>query len=251
MTRYLFFSALFFTFIANNGCSNKKHDQAATLPTPASDTSNTAAGKTLPATNPVKDPASFIPKGYVLFEKITGDLNKDGLPDCVLIIKATDPAKLVKDEYRGELDRNRRGIVILFNKNNGYELAEKNYDCFSSENEDGGVYFAPELSATISKGNLYLSYGHGRYGDWSYTFRFNNTGFELIGYDASHNNGPVINRQTSINFLTGKKQEKVNTNENADSGEEVFKETRTGIPVKALIKLADIKDFEELDRHEW
>ena len=29
----------------------------------------------------------FIPKGYKLFEKISGDLNKDGLEDCVLIIR--------------------------------------------------------------------------------------------------------------------------------------------------------------------
>ncbi|MBL7973320.1 MAG: hypothetical protein JNJ85_00310, partial [Candidatus Kapabacteria bacterium] len=53
--------------------------------------------------------ADFIPKGYILFEPINGDLNKDGIDDCVLIIKGTDKQYIVKDEYRGELDRNRRG----------------------------------------------------------------------------------------------------------------------------------------------
>ena len=38
----------------------------------------------------------FIPKGYKLFEKISGDLNKDGLDDCVLIIKATRKDGFVK-----------------------------------------------------------------------------------------------------------------------------------------------------------
>ena len=34
--------------------------------------------------------SAFLPKGYVVFEKINGDLNKDGIEDCVLIIKGTD-----------------------------------------------------------------------------------------------------------------------------------------------------------------
>ena len=78
-------------------------------------------------------------------------LNKDGLEDCALIIKGPDKSKIVKDESRGELDRNRRGIIVLLQKNEGYELAVKNYDCFSSENEDGGVYFAPDLGVEITK----------------------------------------------------------------------------------------------------
>ena len=68
-----------------------------------------------------KNPADFIPKGYVLhtyeggisagsWDEIKGDLNKDGLEDVVLIIKGTDKSKIIHDEYRGELDRNRREI---------------------------------------------------------------------------------------------------------------------------------------------
>jgi hypothetical protein len=190
--------------------------------------------------------SDYLPKGYVIFEKIAGDLNKDGIEDCILIIKGTDSNKFVTDEYRGKLDRNRRGIIVLFNKKDQYELALENYDCFSSENEDGGVYFPPELSIEIKKGNLYAHYGHGRYGYWEYTFRFNNSAFELIGYDVS-NGGPVIESKTSINFLTKKKQEKVNTNENAQGGDEIFKVTRKNIYINRLIKLSEIKDFDELD----
>jgi len=194
-----------------------------------------------------KNPTDFLPKGFVVYERINGDLNKDGMEDCVLIIKGTDKNQIVTDEYRGELDRNRRGIIVLFSKNGHYELAVKNYDCFSSENEDGGVYFAPELSVAIEKGNLYVGYGHGRYGDWQYTFRFQNSDFELIGYDQSDNRGPIIQRETSINFLSKKKQEKVNTNEDAESGDEVFKETWKNIFVDKRIKLSEVKDFDELD----
>jgi hypothetical protein len=192
-------------------------------------------------------PNDFLPKGYVIFEKIYGDLNKDTLDDCILIIKGTDTSKIITDEYRGKLDRNRRGIIILFNKKEHYKLAVKNYGCFSSENEDGGVYFPPDLSIEIKKGNLFIHYGHGRYGYWQYIFRHKNSDFELIGYDESSDRGPVIESMTSINFLTQKKQEKVNTNEKAESGEEAFRETWKNIKVTKFIKLSEIKDFDELD----
>jgi len=194
-----------------------------------------------------QNPSDFLPKGYVVFEKITGDLNKDHIDDCILLIKGTDTGKIITDEFRGRLDRNRRGMIILFRKNGKYELALKNYNCFSSENEDGGVYFAPELSIEIGNGNLYVQYGHGRYGNWKYTFRNQRSGFELIGYDASDCRGPIINSMTSINFLTKTKQVKLNINENADSGEEEFKTRSTKIKVGELIKLSGIKDFDELD----
>ena len=187
----------------------------------------------------------FIPEGYIISEKINGDLNKDGLEDCIIIIKGTDKNKICKDENSGLLDRNRKGIIILLNINGSYELAVKNYDCFSSENEDGGNYYAPELSVKIKKDKLYINYSHGRYGYWVYTFRLQKSDFVLISYDASYNRGPVINIKTSINFLTHKKVVKVNTNENADSGEEAFKENVTKISSTKPISLDEIKNFDE------
>ena len=44
-------------------------------------------------------PTDFIPKGYVEFEKHFGDLNKDGLEDCVLIIKKTDATNIVINQF--------------------------------------------------------------------------------------------------------------------------------------------------------
>lgn len=193
-----------------------------------------------------KNPADFIPKNYISFDTIYGDLNKDGREDCALIIKGTNKSKIVTDEYRGKLDRNRRGIIVLLNKQEGYELAVKNYDCFSSENEEGGVYYAPELDFEIQSGKLYISYRHGRYGYWQYMFRLQDNDLALIGYDASSNTGPVVNVETSINFLTKKKITNENTSEEADSGEEVFEKTETKITRTKLLKLSEIKDFDEL-----
>jgi hypothetical protein len=188
----------------------------------------------------------FIPKGFVLSSTSIGDLNKDGVDDKVLLVKGTDKGAFVKNEYGELVDRNRRGLVILFKKGDLYELVLKNANCFSSENEDGGVYYAPELSLEIGKGNLYVNYAHGRYGYWKYTFRYRKGDFYLIGYDNSEG-GAAVEKETSINFLSKKKQVKVNTNENAQGGDEVFKETWTNITVTKLLKLREIKDFENFE----
>jgi hypothetical protein len=194
-----------------------------------------------------QSPTDFIPEGYVVFETKYGDLNKDGSNDCVLIIKGTDNNQIITDEYLGKIDRNRRGIIVLFNSDQHYVLALQNYDCFSSENEDGGGYYPPELSVEIESGNLFVQYSHGRNGGWTYTFRFQNSDFELIGYDMNDYDGPVINNETSINFSTKTKQIKVNTNENDGGGEEIFSTTMKKIFIDQLIKLSHIKDFDELE----
>lgn len=194
-----------------------------------------------------KSPTEFIPAGYVVFEELQGDLNRDNQADYVFIIKGTDRDKFVKDEYRGELDRNRRGIIIAFKSPNGYEHVLENRDCFSSENEDGGIYFAPELDVTISKGNLRIHYAHGRYGYRTYSFRYQNSDFELIGYDDSQNRGPVVERSVSINLLTKKMRIRENVNENAEGGEERFKESWKKFTLSKPIRLSEIVDFDEFE----
>jgi hypothetical protein len=197
-----------------------------------------------------QDLHAFLPKGFVVFEKVVGDLNKDGLDDCVLIIKGTDTNQIITDEYRGRLDQNRRGIIVLFNKNGHYYLVSKNDDCFSSENEDGGVYFAPELSVEIKNGNLTAHYGHGRYGYWKYTFRFRNLDFELIGYDQAEKSSFISDWVTfdevSINLMTKKKLIKKVISVNTD-GKETYRESWKNLSVNGRVRLSEIKDFDELD----
>jgi hypothetical protein len=128
-----------------------------------------------------------------------------------------------------------------------YELVIKSEDCFSSENEDGGVYFAPELGVEIKKSKLYISYSHGRYGYWGYVFRYQNSDFELIGYINSESQGPVVESETSINFSTKDKIVKVNTNPDAEGGDEVFETSKTKISIDNLFKLSEIEDFDQID----
>ena len=187
---------------------------------------------------------AYLPASYTLFEAIQGDLNQDGLKDVVLIVKATDPKQWVTDEYRGKLDRNRRGVIVLLNAKGQYQKVVQNLSLFSSGNEDGGVYFAPELVPSIEKGLLKLHYAHGRYGYWAYQFRLEGHDMRLIGYDSSDNFGPYVNSETSVNFLTAKKLVRENLNKDPDSDPK-FKETWSKVNV-APMYLSKIHDIDDL-----
>ena len=189
----------------------------------------------------------FIPKGYKLFEKISGDLNKDGLEDCVLIIKATRKDGFIKNSFDKVVDRNRRGIIVLFSEEKGYKVAVKNYNCFSSENEDGGVYFAPYLSIDIRNSKLFVHYAHGRYGYWEYCFRYQDSDFMLIGYESFGSQGPTVLGKVSINFLTGVRYDDDNVNKYDDDAEEKFVRKVIKLKKEPLKKLSEIDDFDELE----
>lgn len=193
-----------------------------------------------------KSPAEFVPAGYVVTQKIQGDLNKDDQADSVLIIKGTDEANFVKDESGRKVDRNRRGIVIALRNQDHYELVLESRSCFSSENEDGGVYFPPELGVFVEKGNLRVHYSHGRYGFRTYKFRYQNSDFELIGFDSSEDQGPVVLRSVSINFVTKKMRTRENTNQYSEPGGERFRESWKDFVLAKPIRLREIAYFDYL-----
>ncbi len=68
----------------------------------------------------------------------------------------------------------------------------------------------------------------------------------LIGYDDSSNHGPVVDSETSINFLTQKKRHRDNLNKHQDDDELHFKETWSRVHA-VPIYLSSIKDFDALD----
>lgn len=205
-----------------------------------------AAGQSTPGA--ARSPSELVPAGFVIIEDIRGDLNKDGLEDRILLIKATDRSKVIKDEYRGRLDRNRRGMIVAIQGDSEYRAVASNPTCFSSENEDGGVYFAPELSVTVTNGILNIHYAHGRYGYWEYKFRVQNADVELIGYEDSENQGPTVLRETSINLSTKRMLVRENMDPQAEpDGKEKFREIRKSFVLKRPISLRAIRDFDAFD----
>ncbi len=193
----------------------------------------------------------FIPEDYILYDIVHGDLNQDSIADIVLIIKGTEPEKWQKNHMNELVDRNRRGLVVLLKDYDGYEQVALNKELFASENEDGGVYYAPELDVNIDQGILNLHFSHGRYGWWNYKFRYENMDFELIGYDQSDNAGPVIREITSINFLTKQKKTQVNTNDDTNFEQEEFEESWTNLDIEKPIRLSEIDQIDELDFNEF
>lgn len=195
--------------------------------------------------------SDFIPKGYIEYDKCFGDLNKDGLKDCVLMIKKVDTTHVIINRFGNKVDRNRRGVIILFRNKNGFQIVDENYDCFLSENEDGGLYYPPQLSVEIKMNSLLFNYEHGRYGFWNYEFQFQDTNFVLTEYESSNNRGPIVESELHINFLTKIKSTKVNISQDEEVEDEVLEETRNSIELDHLIRLSEIKYFEGLEMYNY
>jgi len=166
-----------------------------------------------------------IPAGYKLTEKVSGDLNGDGADDYVLTIETTNGSDSA-------------GFMIFFKDGDGYKLVLENKRCFYTE------FSSPTLS--IKKGNLYFieeTSGTCNHYAYTHTFRYRNSEFELIGYDAleidcgdwdeNHRRVGGSNSKTSINFLTKKKQSILNG-----------KETWSNITVKDPILLRKVVNWD-------
>jgi len=168
------------------------------------------------STENAKSPAALVPTGYKILEEVKGDLNKDGLDDYVFVIT-------------GKQDESNRGLVVAFNKGESYENILENRSIYS------GIV---SMKVTIKKGVLSIVVGETfadghRYEE--YKFRFQNSDFELIGYDYSEKNGGSVSNR-SMNLLSNKMQTK-------EDGDEKWND----IVIKEPIKLRKINNFERFD----
>ena len=158
----------------------------------------------------------FIPKGWKSILSAKGDLNNDKLEDTVVVIEKDDKANIVKNENLGSeyLNLNPRILLVLFKQKNGsYILAGKNDKGFikSAGDKENPVLMDTLDNISIKnnilkiKFNYFLSAGSWSVTQNTYTFRFQNKKFELIGFD---NNSYMRNsgnqEEFSINFSTNK-----------------------------------------------
>lgn len=149
----------------------------------------------------------FIPKGWKLEEKVSGDLNDDGVIDHAL--------KLVEDIASTEdapADRN-RALVIVFADKDGKltraAVSDKLLQCTSCGGAFYGVSDAP-ANVKIEKGVLIIDQDRGSrwVTETTYRFRYDEqpSMFILIGFDYTSRdraNGDVSSEST--NYLTGKR----------------------------------------------
>ena len=164
------------------------------------------------------DFAAHIPAGWRLTHTVRGDLNGDGRADAVLVLQQQDPAKIISNDKLGpdELNTNPRTIKVLFNEADGYRTAaESNVLIPPEHSTDTPCLQDPLLDGDITadKGLLkvtlhyWLSCGSWGMNTETYTFRWQQKRFRLIGLDSvefMRNSGDKTSR--SYNYLTGNKK---------------------------------------------
>jgi hypothetical protein len=159
--------------------------------------------------------ADFVPQGWCLEAREEGDLNGDGRPDVVLVLRQQDPSNVVSHtDGLGEnpLDTNPRILAVAFARaEGGYTLALQNHALIPRHEVPTIEDMLEEGGVSIQRGGLrvtlhfWANAGSWSMGNTSYTFRWQNGHFELIGYDSDsvmRNSG--ASESLSINYSTGK-----------------------------------------------
>lgn len=152
----------------------------------------TGLAKTIPASSPplaahAATPEKFVPVGWRLWEIRKGDLNKDGVSDAVLIMQ------------RGDNERAYRLAVVFGNSAGGFDLAAENGEIMNGDqasypNSDGFQIRRGAFTVQMERVG-------GGVADITFTFRYQDGRFVLIGYDylGSHRGWVKL----SFNMLTG------------------------------------------------
>lgn len=190
----------------------------------------------------------FVPQGWRLENSLAGDLNGDGRPDAVLILRDNDPKKFIETgrESMPKFDTNPRILAVAFaGDKGGYTLGLENRtfiartdDPFQQDPLDpNGIQ---EGGIAIKNGTLRVTLGYfgGNMGRMTYTFRFQNGRFEMIGYDrvdVTRNSG--VMSDLSINYSTGAMVRK-----KGHISEDKEKVTRSKLPKKPLLTLEQVGD---------
>jgi hypothetical protein len=155
----------------------------------------------------------FLPSGWRIEEQLSGDLNGDQRDDLVLVLRQQDPRNIVEHDGFGisPLDSNPRMLAIAFaGPAGGYTLAAQNHTLITRhEAPNLSDVFEDGPGVSIVRGRLrttlffFSNAGSWSTGSASFTFRWQDGAFALIGYDSSslmRNSGHT--ESLSINYAT-------------------------------------------------
>lgn len=156
-------------------------------------------------------PEDFVPQGWEIMDKIFGDLNGDGLADCVMVVNGTDKKFIQKHDGFGmnPFDTNPAILAVLIKDKDGYRLELQNNSL--AYPPEGPTASYPFSAMSIKKKVLEINFEHmlsaGGWGATYSSFKFKLIGgeFQMIGADHREfmrNSGDGEER--SYNFLTRK-----------------------------------------------
>ena len=152
-----------------------------------------------------------VPNGWDI-QSATGDLNKDGIEDFVLIVRPNDPAHIKTRDDGFEYNFNPLFLAVYFGSPSGVYKRFKVWHDTVSGREDEYTDITNELSIT-PKGAIdisvssWSSMGTAATGGPTYRYRFQSGDFYLIGKESSWLNRMTgEGESTSINYLTGQKE---------------------------------------------
>jgi hypothetical protein len=164
--------------------------------------------------------------------EVTGDLNKDNLPDKVIVTQ-----DIIHEDapYR---------LQIFFIQPNGqFKLIVTSINIIEPQYPHGrnGYYSGNSFNElTIKKGVLTINFGLIR-GYIEHKFRYQNGNFELIGFHKVYSDGLSEMQTTDFNLSTGIRIEKT---ERYDDSEGITSNTEKKIRIRPLPKLQDVIPFE-------
>lgn len=186
---------------------------------------------------------AFVPRGYDTMRTATGDLDKDGRDDAVLVLR--DKREDTAADGNPILDHSRL-LVVLFKTDAGWELAATGGEVVMCK-QCGGVFGDPFSDVVIHKGILVVDHYGGSNWRWTYStkFRYQEGSFCLAGQTRNSffnvgdcdklGDAPGTDFE-DINFVTGDRERKKISQEC-----KLLLHKKDKIKVKPLVKLADYK----------
>jgi hypothetical protein len=189
-------------------------------------------------------PAGFVPKGWKQVQLAQGDLNRDGTPDFAMVVRMDSAANRIAPNWNPETryDTNPWMLIAAFRDGAGYKLAVSDHQLIPRHENPNADEEFDEIA--IANGNLkvvmhvFMSAGGWQMGGTAYTFRWQDGGFKLSGFDRDstmRNSGET--EEVNINYLTGRKVLKAGT---IESDKQKVSELR--IAKKPLLDLTAIGD---------
>ena len=157
------------------------------------------------------DAGAFVPAGWTVVKSAKADFNKDGHQDVILVLRQQDQAKIkpLNEGSDGTLDSNPYRIAVAF-----FDPVARDYALVAEDHtlippNDSPRFEDPFNDAKPGKGVFVVALSRfANIGGWgtesrSFTFRYQDGAFRLIGLDCTEserNTGEYTTR--SLNYLT-------------------------------------------------